>query len=220
MAIPKQIFQTFKTQQLPLLTRYHIYRLKRKNPEYEYHFYDDVAIDQFIQKEFDEETYQLFKRINIGAAKADFFRYAVLYKYGGVYLDIDSLITKKLDDFLLNSDSAVISYEENMVLYIQFALFFDKGHPFLKKTLEVIIQNLKENKYPYNVHAMTGPTAFTEGVNRAIQENKEVNFRLLGMNYNEYVTFSYRMSKTFLYGFSRKNHWKKLAETTPVLKPS
>lgn len=46
MAIPKQIFQTFKTKKLPLITRFHIWNIKRRNPEYRYFFYDDHDIEK------------------------------------------------------------------------------------------------------------------------------------------------------------------------------
>ena len=80
MAIPKTIYQTYKSASLPWVTSWHINRMRRRNPEYDYQFYDDRRIDSFIEEHFDAEILDLYKRINIGAAKADFFRYAVLYK--------------------------------------------------------------------------------------------------------------------------------------------
>ena len=38
--------------------------------------------------------------------------------------------------------------------------------------------------------------------------------------YNDYqknVQFSFRMSKIFLYGFSKKNHWKKTQKNIPII---
>lgn len=216
MAIPKIIYQTFKTSNLPLLTKFHIWNLKRKNPEYDYQFYDDDRIDSFIKIEFDKDTYELYKQINIGAAKADFFRYAILYKKGGIYLDIDSLILKKLDDFILPTDGAIISLESNLEFYIQFALFFEAGHPFMEKTLETVINNLKENTLS-GPHEITGPTAYTKGIKAALQENSDCNYREFGFDYEKIVKFSYPMSKTFLYGFSRKNHWSRVSKTVKVI---
>ncbi|MFN6226629.1 MAG: glycosyltransferase family 32 protein, partial [Bacteroidota bacterium] len=111
MAIPKTIYQTYKTDRLPFLTRWHIHKFQKRNPEYDYQFYNDERITEFIRAEFGTETLNLYSRINIGAAKADFFRYAILFKKGGVYLDIDSLNITKLDEFILPSDSALISLE-------------------------------------------------------------------------------------------------------------
>ncbi|MEZ5047753.1 MAG: glycosyltransferase [Chitinophagaceae bacterium] len=130
MGIPSVIYQTYKTNKLPALTKWHIYRLKKNNPLYDYHFFDDNMIDNFIKKEYNDEVFELYKRINIGAAKADFFRYAVLYKKGGIYLDIDSLFLKKLNQIILPNDSAIISLESNKTYFVQCALFYEAGHPF------------------------------------------------------------------------------------------
>jgi len=217
MAIPKTIIQTFKTSKLPFLTRWHIRMLKKRNPEYDYQFYDDVKIDGFIKDEFGQEIFDLYKKINIGAAKADFFRYAVLYKNGGVYLDVDSLILNKLDDFILPNDSAIISLERNLKYYVQWALVFEAGHPFLKKTLEIVLNNIKENKYPHDVHKMTGPSAYSLAISECLIESPNIQYRQLGVDYDSMFRFSYPMSKFFLYGLSRKNHWKKQLTTGTVL---
>jgi inositol phosphorylceramide mannosyltransferase catalytic subunit len=209
MAIPKTIFQTFKTSKLPLLARWHIYRLKKKNPDYAYRFYDDQMIDAFMLEEFGKDIFDLYKRITIGAAKADVFRYAVLFKFGGVYLDIDSLINEKLSNFILPEDHAVISLESNDLNYVQYALFFEAGHPFLKKTLDLVFRNLRENRHPSSVLQMTGPAVFTEAIRASLSEDSTIPYRQLGYDYDKKVTFSFRGSKTVLYGFSRKNHWKK-----------
>ena len=67
MAIPKTIYQTFKTGQLPLLTNWHISRMRRRNPEYDYQFYDDKRIESFVEEKYGADTLGLYKRINIGA---------------------------------------------------------------------------------------------------------------------------------------------------------
>ena len=217
MSIPKTIYQTFKTSHLPLLTRWHIHRMKKRNPEYDYQFYDDERIDKFIHEEFDRETYTTYKRIKIGAAKADFFRYAVLYKRGGIYLDIDSLILCKLDHFIDPGDSAIISLEGNLKFYIQYALFFEAGHPFLEKTLAYIFENIRKNKYPKDIHKMTGPSVYSRAISDCLKESKNISYRQISKDYEDKVKFSYRLSKFFLYGISRKNHWKTLSKNTTIL---
>lgn len=218
MAIPKSIFQTYKTPKLPFLTKWYIKRMRKKNPEYDYQFYDDLRVDNFIKDEYGEEVFRLFKKINIGAAKADFFRYAILYKKGGVYFDIDSLIVKKLDDFILPSDKAIISLETNLEFYCQWALVFEAEHPFLKKTLDIVLDNLKENRYPNDVHMMTGPTAYSYAIKECLKESSTIQFRQMDIDYGGAFKFHYRMSKFFLYGFSRKNHWQKQQQSRTVLK--
>lgn len=218
MPIQKNIFQTYKNAQLPWLTQWHIYQLKKTNPEHSYYFYDDERVAQFIYDEYGADIFTLYQRINIGAAKADFFRYAILYKQGGVYLDIDSLILKKLDHFILPTDEAIIALEANLEFYVQFVLFYSAGHPFLSKVIEYMLHNLKTNSHPYDVHKMTGPTVYTLAINDCIKNNPEINYRQLGIDYDKMVKFSYPMSKFFLYGLSRKNHWRQLIKNTPILK--
>lgn len=217
MSIPKIIHQTFKTATLPFLTRWHISRFRKKNPDYAYEFYDDARIDDFLEKEFGKETLALYKKINIGAAKADFFRYAVLYKKGGVYVDIDSGINGSLNNFIKPEDVAIITREGNPELFAQWALIYSPGHPFLQKTIAMVLDNIRENKYPHDVHRMTGPTAYTQAIDESLKENPAIEYRILGTDYDGHLKVKYKLGKFFLY--EKGDHWKKKQLTTPVLKP-
>lgn len=217
MAIPKIIHQTFKTANLPFITRWHIARFRKKNPEYTYEFYDDERINTFLRAEFDEETFKLYQRINIGAAKADFFRYAVLLKKGGVYLDIDCLVKKRFDNFILNDDRAVLSPEKNPIFFVQWAMFYEAEHPFLKKTIEVILDNIRTNRYPNDVHKMTGPAAYTLAINQCLEKNPNIEHRVCYVEYAPYLKDKYKLAKFFLYK-NKSNHWKKLQFKQQVLK--
>ncbi len=217
MAIPKIIHQTFKTATLPWITRWHIAGFRKKNPTYRYEFYDDDRIDHFLQSEFDPETFKLYKRLNIGAAKADFFRYAILYKRGGVYVDIDSGINTNLDNFIRPNDSAIITREGDPDLYAQWALIYSPGHPFLQQTLTLVKENIRTNKYPNDVHRMTGPTVYTQAINKVLSEYPATPHRILGTDYNGYLKVKYKLGKFFLY--QKGTHWKKQQLTRSVLRP-
>lgn len=216
MSIPKIIHQTFKTSKLPLLTRWHIARFRKKNPDYTYQFYDDQRIEAFLAQEYGAEVLSLYKKINIGAAKADFFRYAVLYKKGGVYVDIDSGINGSLNEFIKPGDAAIITREGNPDLFAQWALIYSPDHPFLKKTMEMVLENIRQNKYPHDVHQMTGPTVYTKAIVESLKDNPEIPYRILGTDYNGYLKVKYKLGKFFLY--EKGDHWKKKQLTTPVLK--
>lgn len=216
MSIPKFIFQTFKTSKLPFITRWHINRFKKRNPEYSYEFYDDGRIEDFFKTEYPEEVFKAYKKLNIGAAKADFFRYAILYKKGGVYLDIDSGISGRLADFIKPDDTAIITHEGDPCLFAQYALVYSAGHPFLKKTIDLVIENIKLNKFPNDVHAMTGPTVYTKAIEQCLQEDPNIPHRVFGTDYNGHLKVKYRFGKFFLY--KRGDHWKKQQLVTPVIK--
>lgn len=209
MPIPKNIFQTFKSKKLPWLTQWYIWRMKKKNPEYQYYFYDDDDIQKFIKKEFPSEYIENYNKLTIGAAKADFFRYAILYKKGGVYLDIDSTASKPLRKLIKNDDHAVISRERHKGLYVQWALIFEKDHPILKKTLDLMIDNIRTHRYPNDIHATTGPTVFSSAINKSLQEDPTIRYRLFnGIEFRGYLQFKYKFGKFFLYE-KKSEHWKK-----------
>lgn len=215
MAIPKVIYQTYYTHSLPFVTRFFIWRMKRLNPEYQYEFYDDERIEEFLKNECSEEIFQAYKRITIGAAKADFFRYNILYKKGGIYLDIDSTITKSLHGIVEKNDSAIISKERNPGMYVQWALLFEPGHLFLAKTIEKILNNISTNRFPNDVHRMTGPSVYSEAIRECLEEDASINYRTLGIDYNGYFKFKHPLNKLLYQG---REHWKKTQLKQSVIK--
>ncbi|WP_316816903.1 glycosyltransferase family 32 protein [Pedobacter nyackensis] len=215
MSIPKTIYQTFKSDKLPLITRWYISRFRKRNQDYTYEFYNDERIESFLSTAYGDETLKLYQRLNIGAAKADFFRYAILLKKGGVYLDIDSSINGSLQDFILPNDVAIISDEGNSGLCVQWALVFEANHPFLQKTMELMADNIRNNRFPHNVHAMTGPTVYSEAIKLCLIENPDIPYRKLGVDYNKHFKFKYPLSKLL---YQSGTHWKKQQLTQPVLK--
>lgn len=216
MSIPKIIHQTFKTAKLPLITRWHISRFRKRNPDYIYAFYDDESIISFLKAHFEEDVLTQYLRLNIGAAKADFFRYAVLLKKGGVYIDLDSSINGRLANFIKPEDVAIISKERNPGLYVQWALVFEANHPFLQRCMEMVLDNIRNNRYPHDVHQMTGPQVYSNAINACLQENPDIPHRVLGYDYNGHLKFKYMLGK-LIYA-NRSEHWKTKQLTTPVLK--
>lgn len=216
MPIPKVIHQTFKTKKLPFITRWHISRMLKRNPGYAYEFYDDERIEEFLLKEFDEETLTLYQRLNIGAAKADFFRYAVLLKKGGIYLDIDCKTVSKFSAFIKTEDEAIITRERNPEYFVQWGLIYSPGHPFLRKTVELTLDNIRTNRYPNDVHQMTGPSVYTIAIEESIKANPDIAHRVLGIDYQGHIKPKYKLSKFFLY--KPGMHWKDEQKIKPVLK--
>jgi hypothetical protein len=86
--IPLHIYQTWHTKNLPPKMRECVDKLKRDNPEFTHHLYDDADCREFIRDNFDPDVLNAFDKMVPGAYKADLWRYCVLYKSGGIYLDI------------------------------------------------------------------------------------------------------------------------------------
>ena len=64
---------------------------------WEYRFYNDDEAADFISTHFPPEVRQAYDDLLPGAFKADLFRYCALFVYGGVYADVDVMLTSKLE---------------------------------------------------------------------------------------------------------------------------
>ena len=166
--IPKRIYQTWKYHELPDGISLTIQDMKKLNPSYEFYMYDDADIDNFVNKYYPGEIANAYNMLNIGTAKADLWRYLILYKYGGIYLDIDSMITKSLDDLIMLDDDAIITRESHKNIFNQWILIFSEKHPILKATIDKCVYNII-NKTSNNIWEVTGPGVFTSILNFNLQ---------------------------------------------------
>lgn len=140
--IPKVIYQTWKTKQLPETCAQIQENIRQLNPSYELVMYDDPDMDNFVQSNFDEHVFRCYSKLKVGAAKADFWRYCILYKNGGVYLDIDSEILQPLDDLIRDEDQCIITREGNPGIFNNWIMIFEKEHPILLQTIRHCCHNI------------------------------------------------------------------------------
>jgi mannosyltransferase OCH1-like enzyme len=134
------------------------------NPDYKYEFFDDTNMRDFIDQNFDKETLECFDSLNVGAAKADLWRYLILFKRGGVYLDMDSEIYGKLDDFIKSDDQSIVSREGHYGKFVQWCLMFSPNHPILEICIRKCLENIRDKKI-INIIDLTGPTVFSDSIN-------------------------------------------------------
>jgi hypothetical protein len=159
--IPKRIIQTGKSLDLPLLSKAAMANLKLLNPDFEYLFFDNQGVEDFIAKQFPEyrSVFDGFKKpmYNI-AQKYDFFRYLAVYYFGGFYFDLDVLFASGLTD-LLNWE-CVFSFEELTIsMYLRqrynidweignYAFGAAPGHPFIYAIIQNCIKAQENPKWP------------------------------------------------------------------------
>ena len=233
--IEKNIFQSWNTNILHQNVENNVIKIMDLNPDYKYHLFLDTDIDEFVNSNYAGEIANAYNKLNIIVAKVDFWRYLVLYKHGGVYLDMDSSIEKPLSELIKDDDKAIITAEGNPGFYVQWALIFSKGHPILKKTIELIVDNIENNKYPNNIHLMTGPTVYSRAVNEIHKElygdlinhtdilkhtditfkKCDISYRLFGIDYNRYFCFKYHGHEAL---YINKKHWRDEEKEKNLLK--
>lgn len=160
MPIPKIIHQTFSTSIIPHQLQKYQFQLRSFHPDWEYRFYDDAQCDQIICDYLPDflETYRGYK---YAIQKADFFRIAVVYLFGGFYADLDIKILKPLDP--LETYSCIFPLESNKTLTIGNYMFGSEAkHPFLQEVLNQLNKNCSINIFSDNdVLISTGPGMIT-----------------------------------------------------------
>lgn len=92
--IPKRIIQTGK-HDLSLRSRAVMSNLRLLNPDYEYLFFDDSQVEEFIDQEFPHYR-QVFDSFSMSIQRYDFFRYLAVYRHGGFYFDLDVMLAYDL----------------------------------------------------------------------------------------------------------------------------
>lgn len=169
--IPKIIWQTYKDPYDSLQEYMHnaINTWKTLNPEYEYRYMDDTQAAEFVLKEFGEEWHNIFINVPVGVMRGDLWRYMVIYKYGGVYTDLDTECLKPIDTWL-DDEYDMIVCPETSEHFCQWTFAATAGHPILKSVLDHIKEVFKNPDYkkPHFVHNTTGPAIWSKGILAAL----------------------------------------------------
>ncbi|MCW9025966.1 MAG: glycosyltransferase [Thiovulaceae bacterium] len=168
--IPKIIWQTNYTNKvsLPVYLNYLFNRLMSLDYEYRYVSTEDRL--DFLEKNAPKELFEAFKKLTDGAAQADVWRLFVLNHIGGIYMDIDAHLVWPLSKIIKKEDTEVIL--ENKDHYTNYFIASAKNNPVLSKSLDIIVENINEEKIDGGVYSLTGPVV----LNLAIGD-KEVNHR-------------------------------------------
>jgi len=156
--IPLHIYQTWGTNDLPDKMKRCVDKLKRKNPDFEHHLFDDVKCREFIQTYFEDEVVEAYDRIVPGAYRADLWRYCVLYINGGIYLDIKYSNVNGFNLISLTDREYFCRDIEKSGsgIYNAFMICKPKNEKLLK-CINQIVENVKNNYYGESCLSPTGP---------------------------------------------------------------
>ena len=85
------------------------------DPSHQYHFVDDKAQAAFMRTNMTGEVSKAYFSIDPenGAARADLWRYCILWKFGGWYVDLDVQCRTPLQDLHSAKDELAFAYERS-----------------------------------------------------------------------------------------------------------
>ena len=177
-AIPRKIWQTcqdIKTINPQLIKC--ISALKEMNPGWEHQIFDDESQYEFIKSVCSDRFVNAYDRIQplYGAARADMFRYLLVFLKGGAYFDLKSGTRRPLDEILRPDDTYIIPQWDNgpegqfpraglgkQLHHIvggefeQWLVIAAPGHPFLAAVIEQVLHNIENYNAVKFWHGDTG----------------------------------------------------------------
>jgi len=210
-AIPPVVHQMWRSNRLGRSHARSLAAFRHRNPDFAFRLYTHEQADAFIDEAFgDEEIADVYHRSLFMPMKADIFRYAVLARHGGVYLDITKELTRPLREVIGDRTGAIIGFERNpmpepppaavagMLDYpgnqlVQWCLISPPGHPFFVRTLDTIVAAASRlGSAPVAnpkaaVIDTSGPRAFTRSVWEVLTHQPEAVFSQAGIDYGEPV---------------------------------
>lgn len=211
-SVPRIVHQTYPTKTLPEALAANIERMRADNPGWEFRLYDDADILAFIRAHYGPDVCALYERIgpSYGAARADLFRYLLIYREGGVYLDIKSTARAPLEGLIRPDGAMVLAqwargpgrqkwgvHRELRHIaggeYLQWFLVASPGHPVMRHVVVCVLRNIAGYR-PWRTGAglrgvlrTTGPIAFTLAIESAPDRSRCVHVPTeseLGLDYS------------------------------------
>ena len=132
---------------------------KKKNPTFEYKIWGNKDLEN--ENWFFKDLIQKWLSKEICGA-ADLVRWEILYKYGGLALDADSICINSLEDWLFYND-LFAAWENELVrpgLIANGAMGAIKKHPFIKSVIDDIFND--KNIFDDMAWKKVGPLRLTK----------------------------------------------------------
>ena len=152
--IPKVIYLSYKTKDIP---DYIIPNWKKLYPDYEVKLYDNNDCIHFLKTEYTNEYVDIFNYIKDGPIKADFWRVCVLYKYGGIYSDIDVEPLVSIEKIIENDTSFLTCLSAMINNTNPHFIASIPNHKVLKMCIDKYLEMYRnKKKYTYWRWSITG----------------------------------------------------------------
>lgn len=150
--IPARIIQTARSRDLTLKHLAMTASLRLLNADFEWMFFDDRDVTQFVDREFPQYRVA-FDSFRYPIQRLDFFRYLAVYRLGGFYFDMDVVMAKALEP--LRRWACVFPFEGLTFSTLLRSTGMDwqignygfgasAGHPFLGKVIENCVRGQAE----------------------------------------------------------------------------
>lgn len=184
--IPLNIYQTWHSKNLPIFMGLAVKKLRINNPDFNYFLFDDTDCREFIKNNFDSKVLNAYDSLIPGAYKADLWRYCILYKNGGIYLDIKYEPFNNIK-FIHFTEKEHLVYDINNVdIYNAFMVCLP-GNELLIKAINKIVENVEKKFYGNTSLEPTGPGLLSKIVTDNYIKNIDMKHKVINNDYNKRI---------------------------------
>lgn len=184
--VPLKIFLTWETKKLPNNMYNNIMLLQKMNPEFDIYLYDNQDRINFIKDNFNQDVLDAYNLLKPGAYKADLWRYCIIYKYGGVYIDIKYhtyipliQLIKDNEFIFANANSGYCRDDSHDGLEIQNTFFISSpNNKIFINSINEIVLNCKNKDYRKSRLDITGPCVLTRNINNIHGKDFDKNIKI------------------------------------------
>jgi hypothetical protein len=167
--VPLNIYQSWTTNKLPMKMKENMEKLIGTNPEFDHYLYSHEKCLEFIRDNYSNDVAEAFEALKPGAYKSDLWRYCILYKLGGVYLDMKFYLTTPLlslvkehpelyikDIVAEGTNDNVLKCKKGPAIYNGFIITTPRN-PIFKECIDTIVMHCKARNYKNSSLSITGP---------------------------------------------------------------
>lgn len=133
-------------------------RTWEEDADFDYRRFDHDSADAYLVQHYDEKVVSAYRQCGVPAMQADFFRYCVVLRESGVYVDADTYNGGGLGP-LCRSVERGIMMQRGPKITNDFFFFKESGDPMLEYAVRRATRNI-EQRISNNVHRVTGPSIF------------------------------------------------------------
>jgi len=177
-----------------------IENIKKMHPNWNYYLWDEIKILELIKN--DKQIIEKYYKFIYLHQKVDFMKIVILNKIGGIYLDIDCEVRKKLDSLIekFSEYDMIVSYLHSKISSVSkfgtcgsFDSCINNGVILAKPLTDIsnyLIENFQTNCNFYEpkivcIQNTTGPTIFNKLINSYIKNINKSKILILPHNYLE-----------------------------------
>lgn len=174
------------------------------NPDYSWKFMDDKRCDLFVKENFIPEFYSMYKALPIGVMRADVWRVAVVYAYGGVYCDTDTLCLQPISGWVSAQNKLVVGVEVSAGDLLNYTFAAVPKHPALLSVLNEFLELFNTDSFMKNSECPVqnfGQYGFSHGILNYYNMSSRDQMSLGGVSnyYNENAQVISDNTKFILY---------------------